>query len=63
MTYAADGQYSNAVFTAELARRRAVFGKFDELAARLQRDLENYRAGKTAPVDWKSPPESIIIRR
>jgi tetratricopeptide (TPR) repeat protein len=63
VTYAADGQYSNAVFTAELAWRWARFGKFNDLATNLQKDLENYRAGKTAPVDWKTPPESIIIKR
>jgi tetratricopeptide (TPR) repeat protein len=63
ISYAADGQYSNAVTTAELAWRWARFGKFDTLAANLQKDLENYRAGKAAAVDWKTPPESIIIRR
>jgi len=63
ISYAADGQFTNAVSTAELAWRWARFGKFDALATNLQKDLENYRAGKTAAVDWKIPPESIMIRR
>lgn len=63
IAYAADGQFTNAVSTAELASRQARSGKFDALAANLQKDLENYRAGKTAAVDWKTPPESIMIRR
>ena len=63
VTYAADGQYSNAVATAELASKWAQSGKFDTLVVNLQKDLKNYRAGKTATVDWKTPPESIILRR
>lgn len=63
IAYAADGQFTNAVATAELAMKEARAGKFDALAANLQKDLENYREGKPANVDWKVAPESIMMRR
>jgi tetratricopeptide (TPR) repeat protein len=63
IAYAADGQFTNAVPTAELALRRARLGKFESLAAGLEQDLNNFRAGKTAAIDWKMAPESINIRR
>jgi tetratricopeptide (TPR) repeat protein len=47
--YAAAGQYSNAVTTAELARRRAAAHGLGTLAAKIATDLQFYKAGHIAP--------------
>jgi protein O-mannosyl-transferase len=47
--YAAAGQYSNAVTTAELARQRAAAHNLGTLAARIDTDLQFYKAGRSAP--------------
>jgi tetratricopeptide (TPR) repeat protein len=61
VAYAAAGDFSNAVATVELAQKQKRSGRFEALAARLQSDLKNYRAGKTAERDWKNPPAALII--
>ncbi len=47
--YAAATQYSNAVTTAELARSQAQSRGLTDLAGRIGRDLQRYRAGLAAP--------------
>lgn len=63
ISYAAAGEFSNAVTTAELAEKEAQAAALQPLAAKLQNEIQNYRAGKTASVDWKTPPDSVILRR
>jgi protein O-mannosyl-transferase len=47
--YAAAGQYSNAITTAELAQQRAATHDLGTLAAKIDADLQFYKAGHTAP--------------
>jgi len=63
VAYAAAGGFTNAIATAELAQQQARSAGLQPLAAKLETELENYRSGKTAPVDWKTPPASVIIRK
>jgi len=63
ISYAAEGQFTNAAATAELGWKQARLETTNSLASELQSDLENYRAGKTPAVDWKIPPQSLIIRK
>jgi protein O-mannosyl-transferase len=62
MAYAAGGGFSNAIVTAELAQEQARAARRQSLAAKLQNEMESYRAGKSAPTDWKTPPASTIVR-
>lgn len=63
IAYAAAGDFSNAVTTATLAQKQAQSAGLQPLAAKLEQDIENYRAQKIPPLDWKTPPASIILRR
>jgi tetratricopeptide (TPR) repeat protein len=63
MAYAANGDFSNALATAGLAREQARSAGMQSLALKLQNEMESYRAGTNAPLDWKTPPASIIMRR
>ncbi len=54
-SYAAAGQFSNAVSTAELAREQGLRLNDQTLAQRLERDLRSYRAGQLPDVDWRNP--------
>jgi protein O-mannosyl-transferase len=62
VSYAAAGEFSNSIATAELAEKVAQAAGMQSLAGKLQNELQKYRSGKTAPVDWKTPPVSVIIR-
>ncbi len=48
-SYAAAGQYSNAVATAELARQRAAAHGLETLAAKIDTALQFYKQGRAAP--------------
>jgi protein O-mannosyl-transferase len=63
MAYAAEKSFTNAIKTAELAREKAQRGGFEVMTTNLVSDIESYRAGKIAPVDWKIPPASVTIRK
>ncbi|HEX4264240.1 MAG TPA: tetratricopeptide repeat protein [Verrucomicrobiae bacterium] len=62
VAYAAQGVFSNAVATAELAQKEAQSAGLQPLAAKLQNDIESYRTEKIVPVDWKTPRVSVIVR-
>ena len=51
--YAAAGQYSNAIAAGEKGLRIAQEHTASRLAAKLQSDLEAYRAGRNPERDWK----------
>lgn len=53
--YAAAGQFSNALSTAELARTKPQAKNSPLLLNRLERDLESYKAGHEPQKDWKKP--------
>jgi tetratricopeptide (TPR) repeat protein len=53
LTYAADGKYSNAVTTAELAKKQALEQGLPALAQRLDLDLTAYRKQQNPPRDWR----------
>jgi len=55
LTYAAAGEFSNAVFTAEQARQKAQVKGLQKLAGKLEADLQFYRTGRNPPTDWKDP--------
>jgi tetratricopeptide (TPR) repeat protein len=63
IAYGAAGEFSNAIATAELAQKQARTTGLQPLVAKLENELANYRMQKTAAVDWKTPPASIILRR
>jgi Flp pilus assembly protein TadD len=46
LSYAAAGEFSNAVITAEKAKTSALKSGFAELAGKLDKDLKSYRLGK-----------------
>lgn len=48
--YAAAGQYSNAVTTAELGRQQAAAGGMEVLVAKLETAMQFYKAGHTPPL-------------
>ena len=62
VAYAAAGEFSNAVATAELALKQAKSAGSQPLAAKLQTEIESYRAEKNPSLDWKTPPASAIMR-
>jgi spermidine synthase len=63
VAYAAAGEFTNAVATAELAQRQARSAGLQPLTGQLETEIENYRSGKIAPADWKTPPASVIIQK
>jgi protein O-mannosyl-transferase len=62
-TYAAAGNFSDAAGTAELARDKARAGGFQTITTNLQNDLNFYREGKSASMDWRSPPICVALSR
>jgi tetratricopeptide (TPR) repeat protein len=54
-TYAAAGNYTNAVSIGELALQKAQARHLEELEKKLDRDLEAYRAGKNPATDLRTP--------
>lgn len=63
LAYAAAGDFSNAVTTAQLALNKArLYGKTNA-TTEISQQLQNYRAGKNPSADWKTPPASVIIRK
>jgi Flp pilus assembly protein TadD len=59
VAYAAAGSFTNAVSTAEMAREKAELGGYHSLATNLVTEIESYRSGKTATLDWKTPPATL----
>jgi protein O-mannosyl-transferase len=55
LAFASNGNYSNAVATAELAREKARGGNWPELAARITEELAAYRNGRIPPVNGAIP--------
>ena len=53
LTYAADGKYSNAVATADLAKKQALEQGLPTLAQRLDLDLTAYRNHQKPTRDWQ----------
>jgi tetratricopeptide (TPR) repeat protein len=62
-TSAAAGNFPDAARTAELARDKAQAGGFQTVATNLQNDLTFYRDGKSASLDWRSPPIRVALSR
>jgi tetratricopeptide (TPR) repeat protein len=62
VAYAAAGSFSNAVQTAEISREKAQLAGFQNMTTNLVTEIESYRSGKIAPLDWKTPPTSVTIR-
>jgi tetratricopeptide (TPR) repeat protein len=62
VAYAAAGEFSNAVATAELALKQAKSAGSQSAAAKLQKEIDSYRAEKNPPVDWKTSPTSVNMR-
>ena len=60
---AADGQFTNAVAIAEQAEKEARSDDRAPLATQLQTEIETYRAEKIPNLDWKTPPDSTILRK
>jgi protein O-mannosyl-transferase len=60
---AAAGNFPDAAGTAELARDKAQAGEFQAIATNLQNDLNFYRDGKSASMDWRSPPIRATLSR
>ena len=54
-TYAAAGNFTNAVSIGELALQKTQARHLEELQRKLDRDLEAYRAGKIPAADSKTP--------
>ena len=54
MTYAAAGNYTNAVSIGELALQKAQARHLEELQRKLYRDLEAYRAAKNPATDLRT---------
>jgi hypothetical protein len=63
IAYAAAGNFTNALATAEFTQKLARSGVLQPLTGKLETEIESYRSGKTAPADWKTPPASVIIRK
>lgn len=59
LSYAAAGNFSNAVTTAQLALNKAKLA--GQTNPEISEQLKNYQAGKNPSIDWKTPPASIII--
>lgn len=53
--HAAEGNFSNAVATAELALKKAQEHALSKLAEQLECDLEFYRVGRLPQKDWRNP--------
>lgn len=53
VSFAANGNFSNAVATAELARDKAKEQRLSDWVKKLESDLVSYRAGQVPPVDWQ----------
>lgn len=62
IAYAAAGDFTNALATAEFTQKQTRPAGLQPLTGKLETEIENYRSGKTAPADWKTPPASVIIR-
>jgi spermidine synthase len=54
IAYAAAGQFSNAIATAEQARGQALRKGAQDLADRLTHDLEFYRSARRPELDWRN---------
>ena len=61
--YAAAGSFSNAAGTAALAQQKAQSRGLETMATNLQNELALYREGKTASIDWRSPPARVALSR
>src|SRR5690349_20003649 len=54
VAYAAAGEFPNAVVTADLALKQSKSAGSQPLAAKLQTEIESYRAEKNPSLDWKT---------
>jgi tetratricopeptide (TPR) repeat protein len=63
IAYAAAGSFSNAVSTGELAQQTAQSEGLKTIAAHLEKEVADYRSGKTVALDWQKPPACLILPR